>query len=222
MFRIFFTAMTAALLSTSSHAEEQQPAAQSISQVEQSVDSETPTTEKKPYRTFLNIQRYTIENDGNPNNSISNVRLEVLFPNQDPEKQVKPMWWERWFFGKQDESVVARILLPGGEDQWWPIGDGQVQEINQIFEVPWEYIQNDGFRFTIKIHRKGTVIKPCVFDVVSLSEFNRSYICRLDENWQLSQNIPEDQLDKEGVQLRIFTDKNSPAKDIPKDAIALK
>lgn len=113
------------------------------------------------------------------------------------------------------------VQLPGG-GQYWPIGNGQVQEIDQTFELPWGFITNDGFKFEIQIERKGTKILPCQFEVHQLSQFNRSYICRLDINWQINQKIPEEKLDKEALQIRIFTDRNSPRREVPKDAIALK
>ena len=55
-----------------------------------------------------------------------------------------------------------------------------------MFEIPWAYVMHkDGFNFDIQIVRKGTTILPCKFEVLQLSEFNRSYICRLDEAWQI-------------------------------------
>ncbi len=153
----------------------------------------------KPYRTFIHIQNFAIENNGDIKNPISNIKLEIRFNNK--------------------KSPV--IKLPG-DDEYWVIGNNQVQEINQFFEVPWEYIKNDGFKFQIQIIRKGTKFLPCNFEVTQLSLFNRQYICRLDVHWQMEQQIPEHELDKEALTIRIFTDKNSPQKDIPKDAIALR
>jgi hypothetical protein len=151
----------------------------------------------KPFRTFITLMRYTMENNGEPNNPISNVRIDVTFPNK------------------------SKLPLPDAS-QFWPIGNGQVQEINRTFEVPWAYIQNDGFKFDVQMVRKGTKFLPCQFDVVQLSQFNRSYVCHTDLNWQQSQKLAEENQDKEGIQVRIFTDLNSEPKEVPNDAIALK
>ncbi len=150
-----------------------------------------------PYRTFVTIQRYTMDNNGETSRPISNVRISVIFPNGN------------------------KILLPEG-GQWWPIGNGQAQEINRTYEVPWAYIQADGFKFTVQMERKGSEMLPCQFDVVQLSQFNRAYTCHTDLTWQQNQNTPADQLDKEGIQVRVFTSKNSEPKDIPTNALALK
>jgi hypothetical protein len=63
---------------------------------------------------------------------------------------------------------------------------------------------------------------PCEFEISQLSQFNRGYICRTDTNFQASKNLPPEQIDKEGIQLRVFSDKNSRPNDIPREAIALK
>ena len=63
---------------------------------------------------------------------------------------------------------------------------------------------------------------PCDFEVTSLSQFNRSYVCHTDINWQTNQKIAADRIDKEGIQIRAFTDKNSQPKEIPQDTIALR
>lgn len=150
-----------------------------------------------PYRTFLTIQRYTLENNGEPGNNISNVRLEMKF---GPEVTLK---------------------LPGG-DQHWPIGNGQVQEINQTFEIPWAFVRQDGFAFQLQMLRKGAKILPCQFEVRELSQFNRTYTCQTDVNWQVNNKVPDNRVNREGVQIRVFTDRNTPSKEIPKDAVALK
>lgn len=164
----------------------------------------TPIQPVKPYRTFLTIQRYTIENNGEPNDPISNVRLELKFAKQSKEQG------------------NSKVQLPGG-GQYWPIGNGQVQEIGQTFEIPWEFLQSDGFTFEVQMVRKGAIFMPCKFEVQQMSQFNRTYICRLDTDWQTKiQRVPPDRLDKEALQVRVFTDLNSESKDVPKDAIALK
>ncbi len=150
-----------------------------------------------PYRTFLTIQRYTLETNGDPGTNISNARLELKFPN----------------------DVV--IKLPGG-DQYWPIGNGQVQEVNQTFEIPWANIKGDSFGFVLQIVRKGAQILPCQFDVKELSQFNRTYHCQTDVGWQTTNNVPAERIIREGVQIRVFTDRNTPSKEVPKDAVALK
>lgn len=150
-----------------------------------------------PYRTFLTVQRYTLESNGDPSTSISNVRLEMKFAND------------------------VTIKLPGGE-QHWPIGNGQVQEVNQTFEIPWAFVKGDAFGFSLQMVRKGAQILPCVFEVRELSQFNRTYTCQTDVNWQVTNKVPENRVLREGVLIRVFTDRNTPAKEMPKDAVALK
>lgn len=159
----------------------------------------TPTAVKvDPYRTFITIQRYVIENNGEPNNPISNVRVSITFPNGQ------------------------KVELPEA-GQWWPVGNGQAQEINRTFEVPWQVVsQKDGFKFKIQMERKGSQMLPCEFEVAQLSQFNRAYNCQTDVAWQTQQKLPAEKIDKEGIQIRVFTSKNSTPKEIPTDAIALK
>jgi hypothetical protein len=83
-------------------------------------------------------------------------------------------------------------------------------------------VNNDGFNFQIQMVRKGVKMLPCNFTVNQLSQFNRSYFCHTDIQWQMEQKISEEKIDKEGIQIRVFTDKNTPAKDLPKDALALR
>jgi len=151
----------------------------------------------KPHRTFVTIQRYNMENNGETSNPISNVKIELTFPNGQ------------------------KLELPGN-GQYWPIGNGQVQEINRSFEIPFQYLQNDGFKFQVQMVRKGTEFLPCQFDVVQMTEFNRSYVCHTDLGWQTTRKIPADQMDKEGIQVRVFTDLNSKPNEIPMDSLALK
>jgi hypothetical protein len=182
-----------ALTARTTHSEDQVAATEAAMQQQQA----QPLQPVKPYRTFITVQRYTVENNGNPNQPVSNVRLEMTFPNG------------------------AQAQLPESGD-FWPVGNGQSQEINRTYEIPWAYIQNDGFRFSVQMIRKGTKILPCEFDIVTLSQFNRGYICRTDVAYQANKGMSEDKLDKEGIQIRVFTDKNSTPKDIPQDAIALR
>ncbi|MCB0416360.1 MAG: hypothetical protein H6617_08155 [Bdellovibrionaceae bacterium] len=184
-------------------AEEREPNAEP--QAEAALNAESVTIE--PYRTFIEIQRYEIENNGEDPQAqpISNVKLEVKFP-QDPADK---------------EAPRLEMELPGN-GQYWPIGNGQVQEIKRTLELPWKYIAKDGFTFEIQMVRKGSWMKPCVFEVTQLSEFNRAYVCRTDLDWQKKRGVPEERLDKEGVQIRVFTDKNTPKKQIPTDAIAIR
>lgn len=158
--------------------------------------SAVPTL-NKPYRTFVTIQRYTVENNGEPSNPISNVRLEITFPNGN------------------------KVKLPEG-GQYWPIGNGQVQEIGRTFEIPWAFIQKDGFKMQIQMHRKGSKMFPCNFDITALSQFNRAYVCKVDEGFQRRSSVSEQKIDREGVQLRVFTDLNSEKNEIPTDSIALR
>jgi hypothetical protein len=151
----------------------------------------------KPYRTFISIQRYNMEQNGEASNPISNVRLEILWPNGNGRK----------------------MELPEG-GVYWPIGNGQVQEINRTYELPWAAISNDGFKFDIQMLRKGVRFQPCQFDVVQVSQFNRVYVCHTDLNAQTG--LSPEQQDKEGIQIRIFTDLNSDKKDIPNDALAVR
>ena len=161
------------------------------------MQAQVPQQNTKPYRTFITIQRYTVENNGNVSQPVSNVRLELTFPNG------------------------AQTKLPENGD-FWPVGNGQSQEINRTFEIPWAYVQNDGFKFSVLMVRKGTKILPCEFDIVQLSQFNRGYICRTDVAYQANKGKTEAEMDKEGIQIRVFTDKNSSPKDVPQDAIALR
>ena len=97
-----------------------------------------------------------MDNNGEPSNPISNVRIEIKFPNGN------------------------KLQLPEG-GQFWPIGNGQVQEINRTFELPWSYVRNKAVQeFEIQLYRKGSKMLPCEFDVAQLSQFNRAYICRTD------------------------------------------
>ena len=151
----------------------------------------------EPYRTFITIQRYTMENNGEPSTPISNVRISVVFPNG------------------------TKMSLPEN-NQWWPIGNGQAQEINRTYELPWAFVQNDGFKFKIQMERKGSAMFPCEFDVSQLSQFNRGYTCHTDTAWQTEHHTPTEQLDKEGVQIRVFSSKNALPKEIPTDALAIR
>ena len=128
-------------------------------------------------RTFITIQRYNMENNGEPSSPISNVRIEIKFPDGN------------------------KIQLPEG-GQFWPIGNGQVQEINRTFELPWTYVQKDGFKFEIQLVRKGSKMLPCEFDVTELSQFNRAYVCRTDTSLQT--NVAAENLDREGIQIRSY------------------
>lgn len=151
----------------------------------------------QPYRTYITVQSYVMDNNGDPKNPISNVRLEVAFPGE------------------------KKFELPEG-GQYWPIGNGQKQDIARTYELPWQFINNDGFEFTVQMVRKGGKMLPCKFKVTQLSQYNRGYFCHTDVQWQYDQKVAEEKLDKEGVQIRVFTDKNTPAKELPKDALALK
>jgi hypothetical protein len=63
---------------------------------------------------------------------------------------------------------------------------------------------------------------PCNFDVAALSQFNRAYVCKVDEGFQRRSRVAEQHIDREGVQLRVFTDLNSEPGEIPTDSIALR
>lgn len=151
----------------------------------------------KPYRTFITFQRYSLESNGKPSKPVSNVRLEVTFPNGN------------------------KVQLPEGGD-YWPVGNGQAQEINRTFEIPWAHIQKDGFGLRVQMVRQGVTLNPCEIEVQSLSQFNRAYVCHTDVERQMKQNIAQEKIAKEGVELRVFTDLNSTSKEIPQNAIALK
>lgn len=150
-----------------------------------------------PFRTFISIQKYTVEQNGEVNQPVSNVRLELTFPNKSTVK-----------------------LPENGE--YWVIGNGQMQEINRTFELPFAFVQNDSFRFRIQMIRRGSKMLPCEFDVAQLSQFNRAYVCHTDLNWQTNQNIPAEKQDREGLQIRVFTDRQSQPKEIPQNAIAIR
>lgn len=153
--------------------------------------------EVKPYRTFLTIKRYDLENSGIPSKPVSTVKLDISFPQG------------------------VNFQLPEGGNAW-SIGNNQSQEINRTFEVPWSFIAKDSFAFEIKMKRKGKDINPCKFKVEQVSQFNRTYICRTDVAYQQNQKIPDAKIAKEAIEIRIFSDRNSPAAEVPKDAIALK
>ncbi len=150
-----------------------------------------------PYRTWITVDHYEVISNGDLKNPISNVKLEIQFPN-----------------GKKFE-------LPEGT-QYWTIGNGQKQEIKRTYELPYEALLNDGFSFSVQMVRKGSKMLPCNFVVSQLSQFNRSYFCHTDVQWQVNQKITEDKLDKEGIEVRVWTDRNTPAKEQPKDALALR
>lgn len=152
----------------------------------------------KPYRTFVTIKKYNLENNGIPSKPISNVKLEISFPGGH------------------------KVELPEG-GHYWSIGNNQSQEINRTFEVPFSVIQKDSFSFELTMIRKGKKILPCHFEVARLSQFNRSYVCRTDVAFQMNQqNLPEEKVAKEAIEVRVFSDVNSMPAEIPKDVIALK
>lgn len=170
--------------------------ARALSETETSPSSEPVIT--KPYRTFVTIKKYNLENNGIPSKPISNVKLELTFPGGH------------------------KVGLPEGGN-YWSIGNNQSQEINRTFEVPFAYIQKDGFSFELTMIRKGKKILPCKFEVARLSQFNRSYVCRTDVAFQTNQqHVPEEKVAKEAIEVRVFSDANSTPSEIPKDVIALK
>lgn len=151
--------------------------------------------ESKPVRFFMTVQKYILENSGQKNNDIYDAKLILTFPN-----------------GK-------KYALPEGKgNQTFQIGNGQSQEINKTFEIPAAWVVKDGFQFSIQMERNGTVLLPCNFDVVQISQFNRGYLCHTDTAWQLQQRVSPEELDKEGVAIRVFTTLNIEEKEIPKDA----
>jgi hypothetical protein len=155
--------------------------------------AESPNTYfGKPYRTFVTIQRYNMEQNGEGGDSVSNVAVKITFPSGET------------------------TILPE-DSQYWPIGNGQIQEINRTYEIPWRFLHNDGFKMTLQMIRQGTRFLPCELEVAQLSQFNRSYVCRTALQWQLNQHIPEKALDREGIQIRVFSDLNSSASEIPSD-----
>jgi len=161
-------------------------------------DSTSEPVISKPFRTFVTIKKYNLENNGIPSKPISNVKVEISFPSGH------------------------KIELPEG-GHYWSIGNNQSQEINRTFEVPYAFVQKDGFSFDLTMIRKGKKILPCHFDVAHLSQFNRSYVCRTDVAFQLNQQkLPDDQVAKEAIEVRVFSDLNSTPAEIPKDAVALK
>ena len=152
----------------------------------------------KPYRTFVTIKKYNLENNGIPSKPISNVKLEISFPGGH------------------------KVDLPEG-GHYWSIGNNQSQEINRTFEIPFSHIQKDGFSFELTMVRKGKKILPCRFDVARLSQFNRSYVCRTDVAFQTNQqHLADEKVAKEAIEIRVFSDINSTPAEIPKDVIALK
>lgn len=168
-----------------------------VKPAETGIVEQAPTLTITPYRTFLTVTKYNLIKTGRPDQRISNVRLEIEFPDK------------------------AKVQLPG-KGQYWTIGDGQVQEIQSTFEIPFEYLKNDGFILTVQMDRKSAWIKPCRIEITELSRFNRTYTCRTDVGWQRQRKIPEENFDLEEVELRVFTDKNTPAREIPSQPIALR
>ncbi len=154
-------------------------------------------TEVKPFRTFLTIQKYNLENSGKAADKVFNSRIELTFPNG------------------------SKFTLPEGGHRW-PISNGQSQEINRTIEIPWGFVQGDSARFTVSILRSGATIAPCEFNAEQLSQFNRGYICHTDAGIQADQGVPQEKIVRESVHVRVFTDKNSSPNEIPKDAIALR
>lgn len=148
-------------------------------------------------RVYLTIQKYIMDSNGEPSNPISNVRITMTLPNG------------------------TQMPLPEG-GQFWPIGNGQVQEINRTYEIPAQFINNDAMKLTIQMERKGSKIDPCLFEVGQISQFNRQYICHTDVAWQQNQNVPPEKISKEGIQIRVFSTANLNANEIPKDAIAIR
>lgn len=153
--------------------------------------------EVKPFRTFLTIQKYNLENSGKSQDKIFNAKIEISFPNG------------------------SKVTLPESGHRW-PIGNGQSQEINRTFEIPWAFVQSDATRFTVSITRSGATIAPCEFSVEQLSQFNRGYVCRTDAAFQAEQGTPQEKIVRESVHVRVFTDRNATPNEIPKDAIALR
>ena len=43
------------------------------------------------------------------------------------------------------------------------------REINRNFEIPFAWVKNDGFIFSVKMIRKGSDMLPCNFEVTGLS-----------------------------------------------------
>lgn len=156
-----------------------------------------PQVPQKPFRTFISIQRYNMEHNGEEKNALSETKLEINFPN----------------------GSLVKLPENGG---YWTIGNGQTQEINRTFEIPYSQVQQDGFKFSIQLYRKGSKMMPCNFDVAKLSEYNRGYVCHTDVNYQADRRVPQDRIDREGIQIRVFTDLNSAPKDVPQDSLALK
>lgn len=152
----------------------------------------------KPFRTFVTIKKYNLENNGNSSKPISNVKLEIKFPGGN------------------------EIELPEA-GHFWSIGNNQSQEINRTFEIPFSMIRNDGFSLELTMVRKGKKILPCKFEIARISQFNRSYVCRTDVAFQMNQqHLSEERVSKEAVEIRVFSDLNSTPTEIPKDVIALK
>jgi len=154
-------------------------------------------TEIKPFRTFITIQKYNLETSGKALDKTFNARLEISFADGN------------------------KITLPE-EGRRWPIANGQSQEINRTFEIPWAFVQSDSTKFTVSILRSGVTISPCEFSAEQLSQFNRGYICHTDASIQAEQGIDQEKIVRESVYVRLFTDRNSNPREIPKDAIALR
>ncbi|NBX81588.1 hypothetical protein EBQ90_00645 [bacterium] len=152
--------------------------------------------DSKPFRTFVTVKGYHQESNGHLKKPESLVRLEVQLPNGQT------------------------VGLPEN-NQFWTVSNQQSQEVEQTFEVPYEWVHGDGFTFQIKMIQSGKDILPCQFQVSRLSEYNRTYFCRTDVNFQTNQlRVPEQKLVKQAVEVRVFSDLNSSPKEIPKKFLA--
>ncbi|NBX93353.1 MAG: hypothetical protein EB078_05310 [Proteobacteria bacterium] len=163
--------------------------------------SETPENTKlvtsKPYRTFITIKAVNQEQPLKKAEESAQIRLELQLPGRKP------------------------VFLPE-KNKFWTLRKSESQKVEQTFEIPYAVIQNDGFQFDVTMVKKGKTIQPCHFEVKELSQFNRTYFCRTDVNFQLNQqHIREDKITKQEVEIRVFSDVNTHSKDLPKKLASL-
>ena len=139
--------------------------------------------------------------------------------------------WEPSPSATDPSSQVQFVLsFPGGQkvsfpqksaDKAWTLQAGKPLEIGETLTVPPEVVHGDQFHFTLQVLRQGILLSPCEFDVAQVSQFNRTYTCHTDLNWQRNHGFSEEQLEKDTVQLRVYSNaKPSQNVSLPREPLA--
>lgn len=137
--------------------------------------------EIKPFRSFVTIKSYQLGQSGGAPEKPVQLGLVIKLPDK------------------------RTISLPE-QTGHWKLKNSEAQEVNQTFEIPFEFIQNDGFAFEVEMIQKGQPIQPCLFNVTQLSQFNRTYFCRTDVNFQTNQqHLADSKAVKQGVEIKVHT-----------------